>query len=678
MKKYGFSIFSLAFALMMVLSSCKTKNAASSSKTKSNQPAILVFPGYETVYQDEFEYVYQKNNGGWDDVKGHSQEEYREYLDLYINFKRKVLEAEANGLHETESFKNEFEGYRKQLAQPYLVDKSVQESLVQEAFDRSKVVVSAYHILVMCAPDASPNDTMKAFQKISGIRDSIVSKGMAFDAAATKFSEDPSAKSNQGALGYFSVFDMVYPFETGAFNTKVGEVSPPVRTGYGYHLIKVTDRMESSGKKTAAHIIVRVGPQYSAKTDQEADARINEIHKELKGGADWREMVRKYSDDPNTNEKGGDLGKGRLIPEMEDFKRNLNADEFSEPFKTSFGFHIMKVTEVEAVKTFEEAKSQIKSRIARDARSTLSKERLITKVKRENNFKENKDNIAKFVAFIDEQGQAGQYVKGFWRPVDSTMQFINPLVVYTIGSGDTYHEGTVADYVAYYLKNKKGVDGANASQATERFIKTFFEGEALSFEERQLPQKYREYRELIKEYRDGILLFTLTEDKVWRKAVEDTTGLKNYYEGHKSDFMAGERIVLDEYITDNQNTIDRVASMLKSGKSEEEITKELNAASALNLTVRTQTYEKGKSDVIDPIFSQKAGYQSEIDSYGNNRFRIFVLKEHLVAGQKSFDDAKSECITKYQNHLEAEWLKELKEKYPVTIMEPVLLNLFKN
>lgn len=676
MTKSGFPFFFLAVACVVIFTGCKPKSVTQSDSLKPSTPALLTFPGKDTVYQDEFEYVYQKNNGGWDDAKGHTQDQFQEYLDLYINFKRKVLEAEANGLHETESFKTEFEGYRKQLAQPYLVDKSVQEELVKEAYDRSQFVVNAAHILILAGPDSSPADTLKAYNKAMSLRDSIVNGGKPFAAIAEKHSEDPSARSNKGDLGYFSVFDMVYPFETGAFNAKIGEVTMPIRTGYGYHLIEVKDRVSSTGKKTAAHIIIRVGPQYSAKTEEEANSRIQEIYQELKGGADWLELCRKYSDDPNTRERGGDLGQGRLIPEMEDIKRKLGEGDFSKPFSTSFGHHILKITEEEPVKTFAEAEPEIKSKIARDARSTLSRERLIARVKKDNSFKTIPENIDRFVGFIDEQAQTQQYIKGFWRPTDSLMAELYPLPIYSIGSGNNKHEGTVKDFVGYYTKARKGVEGTTTARATEKFLSTFYDEEALAYEERQLPKKYREYRELLKEYRDGILLFTLTEDKVWRKAVEDTTGLKNYYDTNKSDFMADERVVLDEYISDKRETIEQVDRLLKKGMSGEEISKEINAESALNVTLRTQTYEKGKSNQIDPFFAQQPGYQSPISDYGNNRFRIFVLKEQLPAGQKSFDDAKSETITQYQNFLEAEWLAELKAKYPVMVNQGTFQKLF--
>lgn len=681
MRKQGSLVFLLALAMTACFSisfAADSGGGKTKSKTKTNKkdPALLVFPGKDTVYKSDFEYVYQKNNGGWDAVKAHTQAQYKEYLALYINFKRKVLEAEANGLQNADAFKTEFEGYRKQLAQPYLVDKSSQEELIHEAYDRGKEIVAARHILIAVGPDAPADDTLKAFNKALAIRDSIMSHGKDFGDMAARHSTDPSAKSNKGDLGYFSVFDMVYPFESGAYSTKVGEVSKPVRSTFGYHLIKVYDRVPNTGKKTAAHIIIRVGPQYTAKTEEQAKTMIAEIHQKLKAGGDWTELCEKYSDDPNTAKKGGLLGQGRLIPEMENVKRNLGAGQYSEPFSTSFGHHIIKVTEVEPIKSFDESSAELKSRIARDARSTLSRERLIARVKKDYGYQQFPDGIAKLIKRIDEKGAAGVYTKGFLRPEDSTYGDIFNLPVYSIGKDPDKRTGTVKSYLDWYMSVHKGFEGATTQQVTDKLLPMYIESEMLAYEEQQLPKKYREYRELLKEYRDGILLFTLTEDKVWRKAVEDTTGLRKYYEDNKAKFMAGERVVVTEYISEKRPMIEEVQKLLAAGKTEKQIDEEVNKSSALNIRIRTQTYEKGKSESEAMMFGQQPGFKSDILELGR-AFRILVLQENLPAGQKSFDDAKSECITQYQNFLEAEWLKELESKYPVEVKDKVLEKLYK-
>ena len=212
--------------------------------------------GREQVSKADFERVYAKNNGGPEAAALHSTEQHREYLDLYINFKRKVFQAEDLGMDTTAAFKSEFATYQKQLAQPYLSAKDVEDALIREAYDRSKFAIRASHILLQVAEGALPEDTLLAWDKIQGLRDSAVQGLADFGDLAARHSQDPSAAKNKGDLGYFTVFDMVYAFESAAYNTAKGDISTPVRTRFGYHIIQVNDRVSFPGKKRCAHIIV--------------------------------------------------------------------------------------------------------------------------------------------------------------------------------------------------------------------------------------------------------------------------------------------------------------------------------------------------------------------------------------------------------------------------------------
>ena len=638
-------------------------------------PILLTFANGVKVPKSEFEYIYQKNNGGWDAAKKHNKEQYMEYLSLYINFKRKVMEAEELKLHETPAFKQEFEGYRKQLAKPYMVDQNTLDRLIKEAYDRSKTMIAASHILIPVGPDAAPDDTLAGYKKAMDIKKQIDAGDITFEDAAVQYSKDPSVKNNKGYLGYFSVFDMVYPFETGAFNTDKGKISKPVRTGYGYHLIKVSDRVQNSGTKKCAHVIIRIGNQYSAKDTASALKKINEIHQKLKDGANFKEIVESYSDDPLTINKGGDLGTGRLIPEMELVKMKLGKGEFSEPFESPFGWHILTVTEVEEMKSFEDSQEEIKAKITRDARSFLSREKLIRRVKDEYNFSLNQANFDAHINSI-EDNMTPQYMRGVWKADSLTQLNARSIELYKVGTGKDVHVGTLADYLNFYRKARKGFDGATIEQYGKKLLELFIESEMQKFYETQLPNIYPEYRELLREYRDGILLFTLTEDKVWKKAVEDTSGLKTFYDNHTAEFKASERIEVVEYRSEKEGILEKVQKMLEEGKSDEAIEAEINKTSSLNLKIRTLTIEKGKTDQ-DDLFTKHVGYKTGIISASMKAKRILRVQKKIKAGIKTFDEARSECITKYQNHLEATWLEQLEKKYPVAIDEKTVKKLFK-
>lgn len=654
----------------LILAACKTQQpvATPSSPTASlskQTTSLLTFEG-DTVSMAEFERVYQKNNGGAEAVKSHTVDQYREYLDLYINFKRKVFEAEAMGLHETPAFKQEFETYRKQLAQPYLSAQEVEDKIIQEAYDRSKALVKASHLLIQVPQDAKPADTLRAYQRVMGYRDSILSGGKSFAYMAETYSEDPSAKQNQGDLGYFSVFDMVYPFESAAYETPVGEVSEPIRTQFGYHLIRVNDKIDNPGQKQVAHIIVRIGDRYSAKDTAQAEAKIEELHQMLQDGADFAELARQHSDDPGSARNGGNLGTNRLLPEMEAWKLKLGEGEVSEPFTTRFGWHILKVTEVDSIPDFETAKPGLKQRVSRDLRAQISKDALLNRIKSENDYQFFEENFETFKATLDVDFPRGQ-----WKP-DTNRQNIYNLPLFSLGAEYTAY---IQDLIDFYQKGRIRHFRKTPDQAAEAVRASFEERELLAFEEEQLPEKNPEFRHLVQEYRDGILLFTLMEQKVWKKAVEDSVGLRAYYEAHTDSFMADVMLDVKEYRSTEAEVMQRVKTLLAQGKSEQEIDSIINASSSLSLRTTTQSYEKGKSNLPESVFAQEVGYQTDVLEQ-DGFYRILIIEEKYPAGIKPFDKAKSECITLYQDYLEQQWLDELAAKYPVEINEDAFSNLF--
>lgn len=668
----------------------------SDTNAQESSPALLRFD-QESVDKAEFERVYQKNNGGYEAAKKHTAEQFREYLQLYINFKRKVFEAEAKGLQDSPSFKQEFETYRKQLAQPYLSAKEVEEQIIQEAYDRSKWLVNADHLLVRIPAEASPEDTLAAYQTILAYKDSLPkpepkpmegkkkkkkkkkrkkksteaaetppTPSRSFSYMAENYSQDPSAKTNKGNLGYFSVFDMVYPFESAAFNTEPGQVSDPVRTQFGYHLVKVNEKIPSGGKKRVAHIIIRVGDRYSAKDSTQAEAKINELYQKLEQGEEFATLAKQHSDDPGSASKGGDLGMSRLLPEMENLKIKLGKGEYSKPFQTAYGYHILTVTEVEETPSFEDAQANLKQRIARDTRSKISRNALINRIKKENKFQIEQTTLDAFKAIVGPE-----FPRGSWKPEDTNADLFQQ-TLFTIG---TDKKAIVQDLIDYYTSNRARNAGKSPAEAVEAVFKAYSEKELLAYEEARLPEKNPDFRHLVKEYRDGILLFTLMEDRVWKKAVEDTLGLKAYYESHQDSFWADVTIAAKEYRSTEESVMQQVVKLMGEGKSEQEIDSLINTSSSLQLRITSQNFEKGEETLPAEIFAKEAGYVSEIiqeDDY----YRIVKIEESIPAGVKSFDKARPQAITLYQDFLEKKWLEELAEKYPVEIDENVFAKLF--
>ncbi len=654
------------FVLLPFFWACKsTKQTAGTSPKK--EVALLTFENGETVSKSEFERVYAKNNGGIESAADHTEAQYQEYLDLYINFKRKVFEAEELGLDDTPAFQQEFGTYRKQLAEPYMKAQEVEDQLIQEAYERSQYLIDASHILIGVGPESTATDTLAAYNKAMAIRDSILNQGADFATMAKRHSDDPSAATNDGNLGYFSVFTMVYPFETAAYNTEVGSVSMPARTRFGYHLVKVNDRMENQGEKRAAHLIIRVGDRYTAKTEDEAALKIQELYQQLQEGADFAELVSQYSDDPSTSNRGGDLGTGRLLPEMEEAKRALGEGEFSTPFQTQFGWHIMKVTEVTEMDDFDTAEPLLKQKISRDSRSQLSRQALLSRIRKENNYQVNTATVDSFKASL---GPA--FAQGRWA-ADTTLNHLYSQAVFTIG--DDY-EASVNDLMEFYRTQRFRAPGKSVDQAFDDLLTKYSNRELVQYEEDHLAEKNPDFRNLLQEYRDGILLFTLMEQRVWKKAVEDTVGLKKFYDENPALFEANTLIDVQEFRSSDTEVLNQVLAYLEEGRSGEYIDSVINKESSISLRVTRQTYEQGKSSLEDEIFEQEPGsVTGVIPAEGFSR--VLVVEAIHPPGVKPFDKAKSEAITRYQDYLEQQWLEELAEKYPVEINDKAFEQLFR-
>ena len=634
------------------------------SNAQKKDPVLMTVAG-EDVKVSEFEAVYKKNNKD----EQVDREDLAEYLELYINFKLKVKEAEALGMDTIKKFQEELKGYQKQLAKPYLTDKSVTEALIQEAYDRLQEDVKASHILLKVGPDALPKDTQKVYNEIMKLREQILEDPKSFGKVAAKHSEDPSAKQNDGDLGYFTALRMVYPFESAAYNTKVGDVSMPVRTRFGYHLIQVNDKRPAQGEILAAHIMVKIPKDASEEQIAEAKKKIDEVAGLLKEGKEFTDLAMKYSDDKGSAEKGGTLpwfGTGRMVPEFENAAFALEKDgDISEPVLSSYGWHIIQRKERKGPKTFEESESELRSKVSKDSRSQQSKIAVLNRVKKDYGYTVNDKAVESMADRLDSTIFQGKWV--VWVTKEKT-----PTVM-TIGKKE-FSQKDFGDYIESHQVRRKEVDLA---VLVNSMFSQFSEEELLAYEEAQLETKYPEYKALLKEYRDGILLFDLTDQKVWSKAVKDTTGLQEFHKANEGKYMWDKRVDATIYYCNNDSIAGVVKSLIPE-VNEEKITndsllKRMNASSKLNLRIETDKFQKEESDLIDNV-EWKKGIYGPVD---NNGRKVYInVREVLKPGPKTLREARGLVTADYQDKLEKDWIKELRGKYKYKV-SPEHLELIK-
>ncbi len=632
---------------------------AQSSSPAPQDPgsAVLMTIAGTPVTRAEFEKVYRKNNNkeGAYDMK-----DLREYLELYINYKLKVKEAEEEKMDTSQAFINELKGYRKQLAQPYLTDRDVIDMLIKEAYDRLQKDVRASHILLTLVPDALPKDTQAVYNRALKIREMLL-KGADFEKMARDSSSDPSAKDNGGDLGYFTGMQMVYPFETAAYNTKPGQISMPVRTKFGYHLIKVIDVRDAQGEIKVAHIMIKAASTAPDSVIQQAKQKITEIHQKLVAGEKFDDLAMKYSDDKGSAKNGGLLppfGTGRMVPEFEKAAFALKNDgDFSDPVRTSYGWHIIKRIEKKPVPSFDEKKNELKNQVTRDSRAEISKSSMVNRIKKEYQFKEVPKNKDQIINALDTT-----LLIADWSP-DKVAGMNKPL--FTLGT-TTYTQQDFAQYINNHQTKKTG---STPKQVGYALYNQFVDETCISYEESQLEIKYPEFKALMQEYRDGILLFDLTDKKVWSKAVKDSAGLAAFYENNKMKYMWDRRCDAIIYTCVNEDIANQAKKLIKKQKTLVEILNTLNKDSQLNVNTKDGKFQKGENEIIDAITWQK-GLSANMN---RNNSVVFVDVVNIIEPTpKSLDEARGIIAADYQSYLEKQWIQDLRAKYPVSVNEDVL------
>ncbi len=613
---------------------------------KQAQAPVLFTVNDRPVNTEEFIHLYKKNH---QNQKGDfTKQKIDEYLNLFINFKLKVEEARSRGLDTTQTFLTEFNTYREELRRPYLPEGKMLDSLVKLTYDRLKEEVRAAHLLIGLKPDATPSDTLEAYSKIMELKKRALA-GEDFGQLAAAYSEDPSAKMNQGDLGYFTALQMVYPFESAAYTGKPGDVVGPVRTRFGYHLVNIINRKPARGEVEVSHIMIRTD---AGRDEVQAKNIAFEVHEQLTGGVSWEELCTQYSEDVNSKNNGGRLrpfGVGAMatVPEFDQVAFSLRQPgEISDPFKTAYGWHIVRLENKIPLPPYEELAASLKPRVQRDERVQVSKQKLTDRLKKEFAFKENESIKAKTFALADTS-----LTKGRWRVAPSGSESIftiKPRVV------------PVKEFIQYVRKQQR----AN-NLAPDKYIAQLYD----AFVEEVMNRAYEEklvrtnpdYEMLIKEYYEGILLFDIMEKEVWNKAGEDTLGLREYFNHHTDKYQAGERVQAELYSTSAKESLAEFKAALQRHDS---------IAVQEMLKTRKIRSEKGAFQRNDrPVLAQVDWKPGDYSIENSGMYYLARILEILAPGPMTLEEAKATVISDYQNYLEKNWVEQLRKKYPVKVNE---------
>ncbi len=647
---------------------------------QTDDPIVMKLGGEEIKLSD-FKTTYLKNN----DLKKTTEQDLRDYIELFINFRLKYAEAEAMKLDTIVALQEELAGYRKQAAEKYLTDKEVSDKILNEALERMKWDIRASHILKQVTQDALPADTLEAYNAIMKIRNRIL-KGESFAEVASKESDDLSArdkksaggeimkKGNGGDLGYFTVFDLIYSFENGAYNTPVNQISMPVRTEFGYHLIFVQDKKPALGKIKATQILIpfnkspNLTPSEKGQDAANVEKKIREIYAAVQKGMSFEDAVKQYTGE---NEKPGVLplfGSNRFEGDFIKGLYGLKKDDISQPIQTSFGWHIVRIDELQPIVIDNDVTFSVKNRILRDSRSNKSREAFIERIKKENNFKE----------FTDKKARTTP-VEDFYTVIDSSILSGNWSISQAEGlnrnmfsfAGKNY---TQQDFAKYLKQNQfQGTRDVDFKVLTNYAYRQFVEETVVEHEDGLLEEKYPEFANLMKEYKEGILLYELSEIKVWKKAEIDTIGLNDFYQTVKNNYLYPTRVQAEFFKSVDDAATKKTVAMLKKEASAYNILGKMNKKS-ITLVVDTVVYWQGQNKEFDNIvdWDQIAKNKFFVNNTENELVRI---QEVLLPSPKPLKEVKGIVVSEYQNVLEKAWIEDIRKNNSVWVDYKTILSL---
>ena len=616
-----------------------------------NNKVLLTVNGVK-IQSGEFIRMYRKSMepGKPVDVDG--------YFEQFIVFKLKVADAVSEGMDTTRAFRNELNGYRKQLAQSYLTDNRKKEEVLKKAYQRTLSEINAWHILIALPQDPSPEDTLKAWDKATDVRERIL-KGELFEQVARGTSDDKSVKVNGGNLGYFTAFQMIMPFEDAAFSLKKGEISQPVRTPYGYHIIKVTDKRPSGGRIHVAHIMKVVPPGAGEEVSKKAEADIAGIYSKLMDGESFSELAKTYSDHKESATGGGVLnwfGAGEMIPEFAEAAFSIvDTGSYSGPVRTMYGWHIIKLLEKRPPGSYEETRSFLESKINQSYLNAVSKKELVSKLKKEYKFRIEDQAFRWFVENTDTLIMQGlkKYDRGLM-PEGNLYSFAK-------------QRFTTKDFASFIEKRGSMFVTSDSVLFIESLIDARSSEHILSYENSILEKKYPEFRYLMNEFHDGILLFEISGKKVWNRINSDTTGLLKYYENHKFDHLSEKGINAKLYTLKSQGEEKKMESAYRKYSQKPDtdarLAKKFNKKGISNLEITDSTWYPGSDPEIDRVKWEKGTQSFNWKGYPS----ILVIKSIIEPVPLPFEKVRGDMMAGYQEQLEIDWIRQLKEKYPVKI-----------
>ncbi|MDX1420007.1 MAG: peptidylprolyl isomerase [Rubricoccaceae bacterium] len=653
-------------ALTVGLTGCGGTRPAGPDPAVPAGPTLVAEWEGEDLTLDEYEAAYANSVGGAENAADDSLAAYEDFLQRYVNFRLKVRQARDLGLMEDSTLQAEMADYRDQLARPYFTDQAVLEDIVRDLYAKQQEEINASHLLIRVEPTASPADTLAAYERTRAFLDSLAA-GVDFGDLAFRHSEDPSARRNRGDLGYFTGGRMVQAFEDAAFGTPVGEVAGPFRTRFGYHLLQVHDRRARTPEIRASHILIRVQGETPADSAA-ARETIEEIRDRVAAGEDFATLARQYSDDVASGRNGGDLGffaLGRMVGPFNDAAFALESPgDVSDIVETRFGYHLIRLEERGSLPTYDEAYPELKRLAEQLPRTAVRRQEIGREERDAAGFTLDSLRLAAALDGFDADSLNLQLRRdGFGDAADEAFA--------TIGDS-TY---TLGQFYDWYVRQQPQPN-PDAREGVLDAADIYLAEQGFDYALAQLEERDPDFRALLDQYVDGVLLFKISEDSVWTPAAEDEAGLRAYYEAHRSDYRWPERHRVLAFTSPSDSLLTAVAADLDAGTDPAAVLA-MHEDARLTLALDTLHLADTTGTPLDTVFELEPGQHTRVLPE-RSRLAVYILDGIEAPREKTFEEARAELVTDYQDVLEAAWVARLRERYDARVYPEPLTAAFED
>ncbi len=595
------------------------------------------------VYASEFEYLYNKNN-----TQQVQPQTLDEYLDMFINYKLKVADAIHEGLDRTPEFNAEYESFVNDLSKPYFTDESVTEAMVQEAYSHYGTDVLVSHIMLPLS--------LTSEAQLDSLRNLIVEGKATFEDIAQRYSVDRYSSAKGGLMGVVMPGRYPWTFEEAAYNTEPGKISPVINSGVGFHILRVESRKPSEGEVKADHILIGISEETP---DARAKAIADSIYNLAAGGADFAALARRFSEDPGSAQRGGSLGwfgRGRMVAPFDSAAFAMSPGQISKPVRTNFGYHIIRTDERRLKPSLAEARRGIEEGIKRDERAERPHRAVMNRLRGTFGVEPNKETEAKAKAII-----------ALSAPDSIKLQQIAAIAT----PAATYNGGTIsaADVAALIPAAEFA---ANPAAAYNEALRTAVDNAVTTLYRNQLANDDPDFRNLLNEYHDGILLYEVSNRKVWDKAAKDTEGLENFFSTHRDKYQ-WEQPKFKSYVifAVNDSVLDAAMNYAAELDASQPtaFTDAMRQQFGRSIKVERVVAAKGENPITDYL-----GFGAERPAAkGSDHWRCYkAFNGKVVDAPEEAADVRGAAVTDYQALLDEQWVKELHKKYKVKVNKKVL------